>query len=295
MNLLDMMMDLNKMEAKGVKIILGEVGAGKTTFIKDMPKPALFIPVGNDYGFKMLTEHGFKAVPSVKTFRDEQGRIVKRAIPILCEALESLLKNDMGFKSIAIDAISTLNEIAEAEIKEVTGKRPDWDGWAAIKTSMTRVFDLCEQLAEKGMEVALISHETVRSYTDSYTGETMSSILPAMTESTAKRFIKNADALVYLKVMPDPDDKTKVQRVGIVGGHPIIPTKLRNAHSLSFDNLHFQNLTYGKLLRLMEIDNISKLDDLEYDEFETEMTEDGAKHKSKSKKTKKSSDDDLFE
>lgn len=274
MSILDSVVELSERESKSLKIIMGEVGSGKTSFLKDMPDAAggdiLYIPIGNDMGFNQLkSDKRFKTLPnSVRTtyVRDKKGRkiaIKTRVLPQIIEILESFLSGGHKFEGLTIDAISTLQESIEIEIKFEKSKNMDWDDWGAIKKGMFRVYELCEEIASLGFDVALQSHFQIREYEDVYSGEKMSRTLPMMTENNAVRILKNSDAVVFIKVMSDGKDRKLVKRMSILGGHPVIPTKIRNNHNLSFDGILFQNLTYAGLIKLMQIESIEGIEGTE--------------------------------
>ena len=306
MNILNRVASLNEVEARGLIFIMGEVGSGKTTFLKSMPDAAdgdiLYIPIGNDKGFNQLkSDERFKTlidddgnIKPVKTVyvmkKGKRIAIKERVIPQIIELLEALVEdNKKTFKGFTLDAISTLQELIETEIKFETKKNVDWDGWSAIKKGMNRVYELCEELDEMGYEVALQSHFQVRDHTDQYSGETMSRVLPMMTEGNAVRILKNAAAVVFIKVMPDPKDPKVVRRMSIVGGHPTIPTKLRNEHNLSFDGILFENLHYESLITLSQIESLEDAADLEDLQIKREGT------KPKKKKSTKKTEEEVVE
>lgn len=303
MGILDTVVALNEIDTKSIKIIMGEVGSGKTSFLKDMPEVAggdiLYIAVGNDKGFNQLKSNPrFKTLPHpVKTtYVEKKGKriaIKDRVLPQIIELLEAYQNDDHEFGGLTIDAISTIQEQVEEEIKFETNKNVEWEGWAAIKKGMFRVYSLCEEIAEDGHEVAMQSHFQIREHEDTYSGEKMSRTLPMMTENNAIRILKNADAVVFIKIMSDKKDPQIVHRMSIVGGHTTMPTKIRNEYNLSFDKQLFENLTYGGLIKLMQIETIEEAADLDGVIIKVETgkkgkkpAKDGAKSKSKSK-TKK--------
>jgi|LGOV01.1.fsa_nt_gb hypothetical protein len=302
MSILDTVVALNEIDTKSIKIIMGEVGSGKTSFLKDMPEIAggdiLYIAVGNDKGFNQLKSNpAFKTLPNpVKTtYVEKKGKriaIKDRVLPQIIELLEAYQNDDHDFHGLTIDAISTIQEQVEEEIKFETNKNVEWEGWAAIKKGMFRVYSLCEEIAENGHEVALQSHFQIREHEDTYSGEKMSRTLPMMTENNAIRILKNADAVVFIKIMSDKKDPQIVHRMSIVGGHTTIPTKIRNEHNLSFDKQLFENLTYGGLIKLMQIETIEEAADLDGVIIKVETGKKGKKPGAKSKSKVKAKKED---
>lgn len=304
--LLDNVASLNEIETTGLVILMGEVGSGKTTFTKTMPDAAggdiLYLPIGNDKGFSQL-----KGDPRFKTLIDDDGKIKpiktvyqekkgkkvaikERVLNQLTETLEEFKEGNHNFKGLNIDAISTLQEQIENEVKFETGQKVDWDGWSSIKKGMFRIYELVEEIVEDGYHVVLQSHFQIREYTDNYSGETMSRTLPMMTENNAIRVLKNAAAVIFIKIMSDPKDPKVVKRMSIVGGHPTIPTKLRNNYNLSFDGILFENLDYAGAIKLMEIeslDNVENTTDLEDIQIKREAKSKPKKKKKSTKKPKK--------
>jgi chemotaxis protein histidine kinase CheA len=266
-NILETVVELNQIDEKSIKIIMSEVGAGKTTFHKDMPDVAggdiLYLPIGNDKGFNQLkSDKRFKAPekPLNTVYKyDKEGRklaITSRILPQLMEYLEAFRFKSHNFKGLTIDAISSVQEIIEEEIKFESRKGLEWDDWSAIKKAMFTLYEHLESIANEGYEVSLQTHFQIREYEDAYSGKTLTRLLPLMTENNAIRVLKNADAVVMIQIMSDEKDPKKVHRMSILGGHPAIPTKLRNEYNLSFDGLLFENLTYGGLVKLMQIPSL---------------------------------------
>jgi hypothetical protein len=302
MSILDNVVSLNETKSTGIVIVIAEVGAGKTTWTKSMPDAAdgdiLYLPVGNDQGynqlksderFKTLVDKDGKVLPIKTIYEVKKGvrvAIKKRVLKQITELLEEFLEGNHDFKGINVDAISTIQEQIENEIKFDTNKNIDWDGWSAIKKGMFRIYELLEEIADAGYHVVLQSHFQIREYTDNYSGETMSRTLPMMTENNAIRILKNASAVVFIKVMSDPKDPTSVRRMSIVGGHPTIPTKLRNEHALSFDDYLFENLDYAGCLKLMELDSLEGIEGVESLE-NIKIKQKGAKPKKKKSSKKK--------
>lgn len=303
-SILDTVVALNEIDTKSIKIVMGEVGSGKTSFLKDMPDVAggdiLYIAVGNDKGFNQLkSDPRFKTFPDpVKTtYVEKKGKriaIKDRVLPQIIEILESYQNDEHEFGGLTIDAISTIQEQVEEEIKFETNKNVEWEGWSAIKKGMFRVYSLCEEIAEEGHEVALQSHFQIREHEDTYSGEKMSRTLPMMTENNAIRILKNADAVVFIKIMSDKKDPQIVHRMSIVGGHATIPTKIRNEHNLSFDKQLFENLTYGGLVKLMQIETIEECADLDGVILKVETGKKGKKpNKTGAKKGTKETEDEV--
>ncbi len=158
MGILDKVVTLNELESKSVKIILGEIGAGKTSFHKDMPDAAggdiLYLAIGNDKGFNQLKDDTrFKTLPGgpIKThYVEKNGKkvaIKKRVLPQIIEVLEAFKNDEHDFQGLCLDAISTVQEAIEMEVRFDTSKNLEWDDWALIKIAMFRVYELCEELA----------------------------------------------------------------------------------------------------------------------------------------------------
>jgi len=303
MSILDKVVALNELESKSVKIILGEIGAGKTSFHKDMPDVAggdiLYLAIGNDKGFNQLkADTRFKTLSSgpIKTFYVEKNSkkiaIKKRVLSQLTEILEAFKNEEHNFAGLAIDAISTIQEAIEMEIRFDKNKNLDWDDWSSIKKGMFRVYELCEEIAEQGYEVSLQTHFQIREYEDAYSGDKTTRLLPLMTENNAIRVLKNADAVVMIKVMPDGKDRKIVHRMSIVGGHSTIPTKIRNEHNLSFDGILFKDLTYGGLVKLMQIESLDEAADLDGVTLRKEESKTKRKKLRKSKQDKADEDID---
>ena len=77
---------------------------------------------------------------------------------------------------------------------------------------MSKVFTLLEEISMKGVIVGVQSHTQIREAVDSFSNETLTRILPMLTENSAKRLLKNADAVVYLTIGRD-DVTDKIKRI----------------------------------------------------------------------------------
>lgn len=320
-NIFDDLVTLKAACKKSIKILMGDIGAGKTTALQDMPKTAggtiLYIPVGNDTGFSQVQNVMYEGKPGFVTFpKSIQTKwitretvkngvldvkiigIKEKIAPQLIEILQNYLHDPRDMRGLTIDAISSIQGIMENEFKFEKSGNLDWDAWAEISQNMLQIYELCEEIAQQDHEVAVQSHFQVREHNDSYSGEEMSRVLPMMTEKNATRVLKNADIVAFYRVGSDSKDKKIPKRYCVLGGHPIIPTKIRNVNNLSFDGILLENVSYGDLVALMEIESLDEIKDLDGVKVKYEDKKKDSRKKGNKKKTKSTDveeDDDVEE
>jgi hypothetical protein len=96
-----------------------------------------------------------------------------------------------------------------------------------------------------------IAHIQARETKDEISNTNYVKILPQFTESSAKRYLKNASYVWYVtpKTVTENGQQT-IKRVTIIGGHPIIPTKSR-IPNVNIDGMEITDFTYDKLQSLI--------------------------------------------
>ena len=101
---------------KGIStLLLGKVGAGKTTFIGTMPQPLLIIDI--DDGLQALRD------------RDDIDVYSATSISELKSVVQEL-KAGCDYASIALDSLTSLQDMS---LRETTnGNAPSWEDWSAL-------------------------------------------------------------------------------------------------------------------------------------------------------------------
>lgn len=254
---MSMLAQAKKIENKesGLHVIMGEPGVGKTTFAGTYPTPILYVSLGNDGGYKVLSDNeDIAMLPPLTTdnsvYKGNQGlRMYDKLNNLLMELYQV---KDHGYKTLIIDPLTEVQEDLQYFIKKKKGKNLSFDEWGQIGDMMGELFKRFEYIAQ-AMNVVLICHTKMIENTDSMSGSKVTKIIPAFTESTSKRLCKNADMVMWIgsKVVAD-DDIEKLVRYGVIGANPLLPTKIRLTGGKSLDGIDLMDLTYNGLQKVIE-------------------------------------------
>lgn len=267
MGFLDKVKKISEYPESSHTIIMGEPGSGKTTLAGTFPKPMLFVEIGQDKGGLILKN--VEGIDQLEQpiddilFSDEEveqakGTIKQGSIKIPCInstiafLKEAVAATDLPYKTIVIDPLTTTQEKYTQYIHNAKGgKNLNFDDWNLVANKMAEIFNLIDQLATK-VNVVTISHIQARETKDDVSNTNYVKILPQFTESSAKRYLKNASYVWYVtpKTVLENGQQT-IKRTTIIGGHPIIPTKSR-IPNVNIDGMEFMDFTYDKLQALIK-------------------------------------------
>lgn len=228
----------------------GRSGTGKTTFAATFPTPLLLLDI---------REKGTDSVSNVKG--------VKIGEVTTWEQFEEiywyLAKGDHEFKTVVIDQISQLQDLAIAKAMSDNGKKPedqiakrDW-GQAAglLKTWLLNYRDLIDQ----GIHVVFLAHDRITggSEDDDGSGEDQidPSVGPRVMPSVAS-FLNGAVKIIgntFIRETFSIVNKRKVRSVQYsmrIGPHAYFTTKTRSPVGVEPPDT-IVNPTYEKLMKVM--------------------------------------------
>lgn len=147
---------------QGLKaLFFGPPGVGKTSLVKGAPRPILI-----DYD-KGAGQAGIDRIPGPTQWTDAIGLI------------RAIVADPRGYKTIAIDTLDPLEEIAVAHVCAVAKKKTlseiggagSWGaGYEALKAEWRLLLSALDVASEKGMNVILLSHSVVRQTSDPQLG-----------------------------------------------------------------------------------------------------------------------------
>jgi AAA domain len=135
----------------------GPPGGGKTSFLASMPKPILI-----DYD-KGANQVGIDRIPGPKTWTE------------VLALVRAIVADPRGYKTIGIDTLDPLEEIATAHVCRVGGKKSlgDFgygDGYDALKAEWRLLLGALEIAGDNGINIALLCHSVVRQTSDPQLG-----------------------------------------------------------------------------------------------------------------------------
>lgn len=143
----------------GLKALFyGPPGSGKTSLIKGTPKPVLI-----DYD-KGASQAGIDRIPGPTSWTDALALI------------RAIAADPRGYKTLAIDTLDPLEEIATAHVCAVAKKKTLQEvggfgaGYDALKAEWRLLLSALDVASERGMNVLLICHSVVRQTSDPQLG-----------------------------------------------------------------------------------------------------------------------------
>lgn len=226
----------------------GRSGTGKTTFASTFPGPALLLDI---------REMGTDSVSNVKGLKVAKITEWKQ----FEEVYWYLEKGNHEFKTVIIDQITQLQDLAIAHAMKENGKDPtdqiskrDWgQGAGLMKTWLLNYRDLID----KGIHVVFLAHDRVAGGTEDESGEDQidPSVGPRIMPSVAS-FLNGAVKIIgntFIRESFKIVNKRKKRRVEYsmrIGPHAYFTTKTRSPVGVvSPDSI--TDPTYEKLLQVL--------------------------------------------
>lgn len=189
-----------------VLTIVGFPGVGKTSLAALFPNP-IFIQAEN-------------AGSVFETWNDEDKPTLFPELPapnaekerkpsnILLAQLRELITEEHDFKTVVIDAVTTLNTIFENELIEFDQNDINnigeaaggfGKGYLAVAALHGKVRNACEHLRRKGIAVIFLAHSGICKVKNRPDVEAYSTWSLDMHEASRKIYVATSDAVLYLK------------------------------------------------------------------------------------------------
>lgn len=144
MGILNEAVDIKKLGQRNLWCLWGKSGSGKTHFVATLPKPLLYIQVGDDGSNTIANVEGIKAIRAQTTDRLKQ--------------IGEELKNDTTYASVAVDTFSMITNIwidANATQKK---RKMTMQMWGDLKIETEELIKIFHEVALNHI-VALSCHE----------------------------------------------------------------------------------------------------------------------------------------
>lgn len=206
--------------------VVGFPGVGKSTLAATFPSP-IFIQAENATSV-------FETWPEDKQpafFPELQAPNEKRGIKpseIIIDQLRELATAEHEFKTVVIDAVTTLDMLFQQEVIEFDSNGADnigeaaggfGKGYLAVAAMHAKVRNACEHLRRRGMAVVFLAHSGIAKVKNRPDVEAYSTWSLDMHEASRKVYVATSDAVLYLKsrefVMgSDKDKKGNVKSYG---------------------------------------------------------------------------------
>ena len=230
-------------------VICGFPGSGKTTLAATYPKPMLYVQIGDDGGGIVMSNWSDEDISYILLETDSEGTIYVKLMKLLDE-MEA--NNGAGYKTVVIDAYSSIEENMIQIATQSKGKALTWDERGAITQAMVNLRDKIVKLSKKTpTKYVEITHLKTTDSTDNISGETTIRYIPKMSSGNGNIMLERANNVMYCarKVCVGEDGKPVVKFLTYLGAHPNIDTKFRYKSKEMDDKkgIYIENCTYDKI------------------------------------------------
>lgn len=242
MGILSEAVDISKLGQRNLWVLWGKSGSGKTHFVSTLPKPLLYIQIGDDGSNTIADVEGIKAIRAGTVDRLKQ--------------IGEELKSDKNYASVAVDTFSLITNVwidANATQKK---KKMTQQMWGDLKVATEELIKVFHEVAETHV-VALTCHEandTIEGMDDE--------VIPDFGPSVSK------GARIYIQGMANygihftkinktiidkatGEEKDVVRYAAHLGANPYYWTKFQIDDSIKIPKVMI-NPTYGKITNLIK-------------------------------------------
>jgi len=206
--------------------IVGFPGVGKSTLAATFPSPIFVQAESATSAFETWPAEKqpafFQELPAPNAMRETKPS------EVLLAQLRELIAEQHDFKTVVIDAVTTLNMLFEAEVIEFDQAGAQNIGEAAggfgkgylqVASLHAKIRNACEHLRRKGIAVVFLAHSGINKVKNRPDVEAYSTWSLDMHEASRKIYVATSDAVLYLKskefvVGSDKDKKGNVKTYG---------------------------------------------------------------------------------
>lgn len=211
-----------------VLTVVGFPGVGKTSLAALFPNPIIVQSENAASVFETWSEESkptlFPEIPA------PSAKAKSKPSETLLAQLRELATAEHDFKTVVVDAVTTLNTLFENEVIEFDGNGATnigeaaggfGKGYLAVAALHSKVRNACEHLRRKGIAVIFLAHSGIAKVKNRPDVEAYSTWSLDMHEASRKIYVATSDAVLYLKskefVMGgDKDKKGNVKAYGKV-------------------------------------------------------------------------------
>lgn len=231
--------DISELGQRNLWVPWGKSGTGKTKFVASLPKPLLYIRVGDDGSNTIANVDGIKAIHA--------------------ETLEQLkeigkeLQKDKKFTSVAVDTFSMITNVWIDQNITQKKKKMTQQAWGDLKVETEELIKIFHEVAATHI-VALTCHES----NDSIEGmedEIIPDFRPNTTKGARTYLEGMANYGIHMAkmkktVVKDGVEKDVVRYVGHLGANSYYWTKLQIDPDIKVPDA-IVNPTYDKIMKII--------------------------------------------
>lgn len=231
--------DISELGHRNLWVPWGKSGTGKTKFVASLPKPLLYIRVGDDGSNTIANVDGIKAIHA--------------------ETLENLkeigkeLQKDKKFASVAVDTFSMITNVWIDQNITQKKKKMTQQAWGDLKVETEELIKIFHEVAATHI-VALTCHES----NDSIEGmedEIIPDFRPNTTKGARTYLEGMANYGIHMAkmkktVIKDGVEKEVVRYVGHLGANSYYWTKLQIDPDIKVPEA-VVNPTYDKIMKII--------------------------------------------
>lgn len=231
--------DIGELGHRNLWVPWGKSGTGKTKFVASLPKPLLYIRIGDDGSNTIANVDGIKAIHA--------------------ESLDQLkgigeeLKKDRKFASVAVDTFSMITNVWIDQNIIQKKKKMTQQAWGDLKVETEELIKIFHEVAATHI-VALTCHES----NDSIEGmedEIIPDFRPNTTKGARTYLEGMANYGIHMAkmkktVVKDGIEKEVVRYIGQLGANSYYWTKLQIDPEIKVPDI-IVNPTYDKIMKII--------------------------------------------
>lgn len=211
-----------------VLTIVGFPGVGKSTLGALFPNP-IFIQAENAASV-FETWPAEKQPTLMPEIPSPSRRHDSKPSEVVLAQLRELVTAEHEYKTVVVDAVTTLNMLFEAEVIEFDPHSASnigeaaggfGKGYLAVAALHAKIRSACEHLRRKGIAVVFLAHSGIAKVKNRPDVEAYSTWSLDMHEASRKIYVATSDAVLYLKTKEfvtgtDEDKKGNIKKYGKV-------------------------------------------------------------------------------
>lgn len=240
MSYLSQAVDIGELGQRNLWVPWGKSGTGKTKFVATLPKPLLYVRIGDDGSNTIANVEGIKAIHA-------------ETLEQLKEIGKELIK-DKRYTSVAVDTFSMITNVWIDQNITQKRKKMTQQAWGDLKVETEELIKIFHEVAASHI-VALTCHEsndTIEGMED----EIIPDFRPNTTKGARTYLEGMANYGIHMAkmkktIVKDGVEKEVVRYVGHLGANSYYWTKLQVDPNIKIPET-VVNPTYSKILKIIE-------------------------------------------